>query len=82
MAVRIILDLDVENPEEVIKAHKGQLMGLLTGVVMNKESKRKKINLAVAQEIAAIVSQELPKELEKELVKAKFTIRIEENIEM
>ena len=82
MAVRIILDLDVENPEEVIKAHKGQLMGLLTGVVMNKESKKRKINLAVAQEIAAIVSQELPKELEKELVKAKFTIKIEENIEM
>jgi hypothetical protein len=82
MAIRIILDLDVENPEEVIKAHKGQLIGILSDVVMSKESKKKKVNRLVAEQIIDVVQIELPIELEKEMVKAKFTMRIVDGIEM
>jgi hypothetical protein len=82
MAIRIILDLDVENPEEIIKAHKGQLIGILSDVVMSKESKRKKVNRLVAEEIVKVVNAELPIELEKEMVKAKISLRIVDGIEM
>lgn len=82
MAIRIILDLDVENPEEVIKAHKGQLIGLLSDVVMSKETKKKKVNRLVAEQIMDVVKVELPKELEKEMVRAKISIRIVDGIEM
>ncbi len=82
MAIRIILDLDVENPEGVIKAHKGQLVGLLSDVVMSKETKRKKVNRIVAEEIVKVVEIELPKELEKEMVNAKISLRIVDSIEM
>jgi lipoate-protein ligase A len=82
MAIRIILDLDVENPEEIIKAHKGKLIGLLSDVVMSKESKRKKVNRLVAEQIVDVVQEELPKELEKEMVKAKISLRIVDGIEM
>lgn len=74
--MKIIIDIDVTNPEEVIKAHKGQLMGLLSGMVMSKESKRKRINLAVCTEIIKVIEKELPVELEKELVEASISLQI------
>lgn len=82
MAIRIIIDLDVENPEEVIKAHRGQLVGLLSGVVLTKETKKKKINRLVAEQIVEVVQVELPIELEKEMVKAQISMRIVDGIEM
>jgi len=78
MAVRIILDIDVTNPEDVIKAHKGQLMGLLTDVVLSKERKKKRVNNIVAEEIVAKVNEVLPIELKKEMVEANYTVRVEE----
>jgi hypothetical protein len=80
MAIRIILDIDVENPEEVIKAHKGQLVGLLSDVVLSKETKKKRVNKLVAEGIVDVVRVELPKELEKEMIKAKLHYQIIENV--
>ena len=80
MAIRIILDIDVENPEEVIKAHKGQLVGLLSDVVLSKETKKKRVNKLVAEGILDVVSVELPKELAKEMIKAKLHYQIIEDV--
>ncbi len=82
MAIRIILDFDVENPEEVIKAHKGQLIGILSDVVMSKDSKKKKVNKLVAEEILTVIGTELPIELAKEMVRARISMKIIENIVM
>ena len=79
MAVRIILDIDTENPEEVIKAHKGQLIGILSDVVLSKEAKKKKVNKLVAEGIIDALEIDLPKELEKEMVRAKIKYTIIEN---
>lgn len=82
MAIRVTIDIDVTNPEEVIKAHRGQIVGLLTDVVLGKASKQKKVNLAVANEFVNILKVELPRELEKEMVSAKIKYSIQENISM
>ena len=82
MAVRIIIDLDVTNPEEVIKAHKGQMMGLLSDVMLSKNSRKKKVNLEVAKEIVAALEKDLPVEMEKEMVSANVRYEIIQDIEM
>ncbi len=82
MAVRIIIDLDVTNPEEVIKAHKGQMMGLLSDVMLSKNSRKKKVNLEVAKEIVAALEKDLPIEMQKEMVAAFVRYEIIEDIEM
>lgn len=82
MAIRVTIDIEVTNPEEVIKAHRGQIIGLLSDVVLGKASKQKKVNLAVATEFINVLKSELPRELEKEMVNAKIKYSIQENISM
>lgn len=82
MAIRVTIDIDVTNADEVIKAHRGQIIGLLSDVVMGKASKQKKVNLAVASELINVLKSELPTELEKEMVTAKVKYSIQENISM
>jgi hypothetical protein len=82
MAIRIILDIDVTNPEEVIKAHKGQLYGLLTDVVLSKEGRKRKVNQALADQVIETIKIELPRELEKELVKAEYKITVVPDIKL
>ncbi|MFT5599848.1 MAG: hypothetical protein ACI8Q1_001714 [Parvicella sp.] len=82
MAIRIILDIDVTNPEEVIKAHKGQIYGLLTDVVLSKEGRKRKVNQSLANQIVETLHLELPRELEKELVKADFRISVVRDVKL
>lgn len=82
MAIRVTIDIDVTNPEEVIKAHRGQIIGLLSDVVLGKASKQKKVNLAVATEFINVLKEDLPRELAKEMVNAKIRYSIQENISM
>jgi excinuclease UvrABC helicase subunit UvrB len=74
--MRIIIDIDVLNPEEVIKAHRGQIIGLLTDVIMSKQSKKKKVNLTLCQRIVEALQEELPKHLEDEMVRAEIHYKI------
>lgn len=82
MAIRVTIDIEVTNPEEVIKAHRGQIIGILSDVVLGKASKQKKVNLAVASEFINVLKEELPRELAKEMVNAKIKYSIQENISM
>lgn len=82
MAIRVTIDIDVTNADQVIKAHRGQIIGLLSDVVMGKASKKKKVNLAVATELVNVLKKELPIELQKEMVTAKIRYSIQENIPM
>lgn len=77
--MEIRINLDVENPEEVLRAHKGALMGFVAGVVLTKEAKRKRIEKAVCEQIIESLKEELPKRLEEECVKANFSFEIVES---
>ena len=35
--MKLTVDIDVLNPEEVVKVHKGQIMSLLTDVMLSKD---------------------------------------------
>jgi hypothetical protein len=74
--MRIIIDIDVLNAEEVIKAHRGQIIGLLTDVIMSKESKKKKVNVTLCNKIVEALREELPKHLAEEMVKADISYKI------
>ncbi len=40
--MRITIDIDVTNPEEVVKAHKGELVGLIADVMLSKTKRKKR----------------------------------------
>ncbi len=68
--MKLEIEIDVLNAEEVLKAHKGQLMSLLTDVMMSKDKVKKKVEKAILDEIISQLSKELPKALRAEYVNA------------
>lgn len=70
------LEIDVENPEEVITNHKGQLIGLAT-VFMKKEKKKLIVQKKIYEEVIKSLEVDLKESLIKEGVKAKISLTIE-----
>lgn len=77
--MRIIIDIDVTNPEEVVKAHRGELMGLVAGVLLSKGNRKTRVEKAVCEEIIKILEIELPKGLKEEMVDANISYAIEDD---
>lgn len=75
--MRIIIDLDITNTEEVVKAHRGELVKLLADVLLSKDKKRKRVEKAVCEEIIKVLEVELPRGLREEMVNADIKYRIE-----
>ena len=74
--MRITIDIDVTNPEEVVKVHKGELVGLIADVMLSKIKRKKKVEQAVCEEIVRIMKEEFPKGLQQEMVEAKVEFNI------
>ena len=74
--MRITIDIDVTNPEEVVKAHKGELVGLIADVMLSKTKRKKKVEEAVCDEIVRIMKEEFPKGMQEEMVEAKVEFNI------
>ena len=74
--MRITIDIDVTNPEEVVKAHKGDLVGLISEVMLSKVKKKKRVEKAVCEEIIRIMEEEFPKGLKQEMVQANVAFNI------
>lgn len=74
--MEIRIKIDVENVDEVLKAHKGEIMGFLVDVVMSKNKKKYRVEKAVCDQIVDSLEEELPKRLEEELVKANVSFEI------
>jgi len=74
--MKVIIDIEVLNPEEVVKTHKGELVGMLAGVMLSKEKKKAKVERAICDEMVKIIGEELPKALLEEFIEAdvKFSI--------
>jgi len=77
--MRIIIDIDITNPEEVVKAHKGELMGIVAGVLLSKGNRKKRVEKAVCEEIIKVLEKELPIGLKDELVEANISYAIEDD---
>lgn len=75
--MRIIIDIDVTNIEEVIKAHRGEWQSLIAGVLLSKDKKKLRVEKAVCEEIVKALEIELPKGLDEEMVKANILYSIE-----
>lgn len=76
--MRITIDIDVTNPEEVVKVHKGDLVGLISEVMLSKVKKKKRVEKAVCEEIVRIMKEEFPKGLDQEMVRANVSFNIED----
>ena len=76
--MRIIIDIDVTNVEEVVKAHKGEWQNLLAGVLLSKSKKKKRVEKAVWEEIIKAFELELPKGLKEEMIEANISYSIED----
>ena len=77
--MRIIIDIDVTNPEEVVKAHRGELVGIVAGVLLSKENRKIRVEKAVCEEIIKVLETELPKGLQEEMVEANISFAIEDD---
>ena len=38
--MKVIIDIDVLNPEDVMKSHKGEIIGLMAGIMLSHEKKK------------------------------------------
>lgn len=74
--MRITIDIDVTNPEEVVKAHKGELVGLIADVMLSKIKRKKKVEQAVCEEVIRMMKEEFPKGLQQEMVEANVKFNI------
>jgi len=77
--MKVIIDIDVQNPEEVIKSHRGELMGMITGMMLSKDKKKIKVERAICQEMVNILEIELPKVLKEELIEANIKFSIDDD---
>ncbi len=75
--MRITIDIDVTNPNDVVKAHKGELIKLLAGVLLSKDTKKSRVERAVCEEIVKALEIELPKGLKEEMIEANIKLNIE-----
>ncbi len=74
--MRITIDIDVTNPEEVVKAHKGELVGLIADVMLSRTKRKKKVEEAVCDEIVRLMKEEFPKGMQQEMVEANVEFNI------
>jgi hypothetical protein len=71
------LEIDVENPDEIIKNHKGQLLGLAS-LLVRKGRKKRAIQKEIYNQIIDELSKELQEQFKKEGVVATVNLSIEE----
>jgi len=76
--MRIIIDIDVTNVEEVVKAHKGEWQNLLAGVLLSKSKRKKRVEHGVCAEIIKAFEVELLKGLKEEMIEANISYSIED----
>lgn len=76
--MKLTVDIDVLNPEEVVKVHKGQIMSLLTDVMLSKDKLKQRVEKAILDELVKKLSVELPKALREEAINASINYKITE----
>ena len=76
--MKLTVDIDVLNPEEVVKVHKGQIMSLLTDVMLSKDKLKQRVEKAILDELVKKLSVELPKALRDEAINASINYKITE----
>ena len=76
--MKLTVDIDVLNPEEVVKVHKGQIMSLLTDVMLSKDKLKQRVEKAILDELVKKLSVELPRALRQEAINASINYKIME----
>ena len=76
--MKLTVDIDVLNPEEVVKVHKGQIMSLLTDVMLSKDKLKQRVEKAILDELVKKLSVELPRALRQEAINASINYKITE----
>ncbi len=76
--MEIKIKVEVENVDEVLKIHKGEIMGFLADVVMSKQKKKRRVEKAVCEQIIAGLLDELPRRLQEEMVQAQVDFELVE----
>ena len=79
--MRITIDIDILNTEEVVKAHRGELVKLLTDVLLSKEKMKLRVEKAVCEEVVKALEFELLKGLKEEMIEANITYAISNEAE-
>ena len=74
--MKLVVQIDVDNAEEVVKAHKGQLMGMFSDFMMSREKVKYRVERAIYDEMVNQLSKEIPKALHKEFISAKIKFEI------
>ncbi|MFT7614214.1 MAG: hypothetical protein ACI9J3_003196 [Parvicellaceae bacterium] len=74
--MEIRIKIEVNNADEVLKVHKGGVLGFIADVVLSKSKKKQKVEKAVCEQIIAGLEEELSRRLEEEMVKTTIEYEI------
>ncbi|MBM78704.1 MAG: hypothetical protein CL846_09495 [Crocinitomicaceae bacterium] len=74
--MKLVVQIDVQNAEEVVKAHKGQIMGMISDFMISKDKVKYKVERAIYEKVVDKISEELPKALNDEFISAKIKLEI------
>ena len=74
--MEIKIKVRVENADELLKAHKGGILGFFADVVLSKVKKQDKVERAVCEQIVHHLKMEMPRRLEEEQVKTQLEFEI------
>ena len=62
-----------------MKSHRGEIIGLMAGIMLSHEKKKHKVEKAICEEMVNILRVELPKALKEELIEAEAQFFIEDS---
>ncbi|MBT6513886.1 MAG: hypothetical protein HOK65_03880 [Crocinitomicaceae bacterium] len=77
--MEIKIKVQVKNADEILKVHKGGILGFFADVVLSKDKKQEKVEKAVCEQIVHHLKTEMPRRLEEEQVKTILEFEIVNN---
>ena len=72
----IQIEIDVQNPDQIVKKHKGKMAGLLAVLFMSESKLKEKVEGVICEEMVKVLQENISKGFEDQGVKATLNIKV------
>ena len=77
--VTIRIQLDVQNPHEIVKQEKGFFTGAIAGLLMSREKLKQKVEEAISEEVVKALRENMEKGFAEKGVRANLIFTVEKS---
>ena len=77
--VTIKIQIDVQNPHEIVKQEKGFLTGAIAGLLMSKDKLTQKVEEAISEEVVKALKENMEKGFAEKGVRANLVFTVEKS---